>query len=286
MQLNSKNPGNDFLRQTNIQTIFPDVIATIATSTAKITPSALGKLIFERYGLNKKQIKTVIRDLVFSGELTYTYEFGSTFLERSFGKPVRISRFVVLTPPDHSYRPKPKEVVVQIKPGASFGAGRHPSTRLAIKGIEYVLLGDQAIDKRYKSTVLDIGTGSGVLIITAILCGMNTGLGIDIDGCARVEAAENVRINGLEAQVDISGQSLVDIHQRFSIILANLRCPSLKKMVWQVNEIADPDGFLIFSGIKDNELDDLLKVYEKMRFKSVWTDNELGWAGVILRRRN
>ncbi len=274
------------MRQTNIQTIFPDVIATIATSTAKITPSALGKLIFERYGLNKKQIKTVIRDLVFSGELTYTYEFGSTFLERSFGKPVRISRFVVLTPPDHSYRSKPKEVVVQIKPGASFGAGRHPSTRLAIKGIEYVLLGDQAIDKRYTSTVLDIGTGSGVLIITAILCGMNTGLGIDIDGCARVEAAENVRINGLEAQVDISGQSLVDIHQRFPIILANLRCPSLKKMVRRVNEIAGPDGFLIFSGIKDNELDDLLEVYEKIRFKSVWTDNELGWAGVVLRRWN
>ena len=263
-----------------------NVLSIVATASAKITPSALGKLIFERYGLNKKQIKTVIRDLVFSGELTYTYEFGSTFLERSFGKPVRISRFVVLTPPDHSYRPKPKEVVVQIKPGASFGAGRHPSTRLAIKGIEYVLLGDQAIDKRYKSTVLDIGTGSGVLIITAILCGMNTGLGIDIDGCARVEAAENVRINGLEAQVDISGQSLADIHQRFSIILANLRCPSLKKMVWQVNEIADPDGFLIFSGIKDNELDDLLKVYEKMRFKSVWTDNELGWTGVVLRRWN
>ncbi len=263
-----------------------NVLSIVATATAKITPSALGKLIFERYGLNKKQIKTVIRDLVFSGELTYTYEFGSTFLERSFGKPVRISRFVVLTPPDHSYRPKSKEVVVQIKPGASFGAGRHPSTRLAIKGIEYVLLGDQAIDKRYDSTVLDIGTGSGVLIITAILCGMNTGLGIDIDGCARVEAVENVRINGLEAQTDISGRSLADIHQRFSIILANLRCPSLKKMVRRVNEIAGPDGFLIFSGIKDNELDDLLKVYEKMRFKRVWTDNELGWVGVVLRRWN
>jgi len=192
----------------------------------------------------------------------------------------------VLTPPDHSYRSKPKDVVVQIKPGASFGAGRHPSTRMAIKGIEYVLLGDQTIGKRQNSTVLDIGTGSGVLLITAILCGMNTGLGIDIDGCARVEAAENVKINGLEAQADISGQSLADIHQRFSIILANLRCPSLKKMVRQVNEIADPDGFLIFSGIKDYELEDLLKVYEKMRLKSVWTDNELGWAGVVLRRLN
>jgi len=75
------------------------VLRRVADSLAKIAPSALGKLLFERYGLNKKQIKSVIRDLVDAGELTYTYEFGSTFLERSFGKPVRISRYVVLKPP-------------------------------------------------------------------------------------------------------------------------------------------------------------------------------------------
>ena len=77
------------------------VLRMVADSLAKIAPSALGKLLFERYGLNKKQIKSVIRDLVDAGELTYTYtyEFGSTFLERSFGKPVRISRYVVLKPP-------------------------------------------------------------------------------------------------------------------------------------------------------------------------------------------
>jgi ribosomal protein L11 methyltransferase len=146
MQLNLKIPGNDFLRSADIQTIFTDVIATIESSPTKITPSVLEKLIFERYGLNKKQIKTVIRDLVVSGELTYTYEFGSTFLERSFTRAVRISRYVVLMPPGHPYRCRPKDVLVQIKPGASFGIGRHPSTRLAIKGIEFVLLGDQALD--------------------------------------------------------------------------------------------------------------------------------------------
>jgi len=77
--------------QKDSETIPVDLIAMrkhvfrmVADSPAKITPSALEKLIFERYGLNKKQIKTVIRDLVFSGELTYTYEFGSTFLEPSF----------------------------------------------------------------------------------------------------------------------------------------------------------------------------------------------------------
>jgi ribosomal protein L11 methyltransferase len=131
---------------------------------------------------------------------------------------------------------------------------------------------------------LDIGTGSGVLLISAILCGMKRGLGVDIDACARVEAAENVRVNALDDRVAISAQSLADIHQRFSVILANLRFPSLKKMLSQINERADTNCFLIFSGIRDHELDDLLKVYQHIQFEMVWTDNELGWSGVVMRR--
>ena len=272
------------MRPTGIQTIFTDLIATIVSSPTKITPAALEKLIFESYGLNKKQIKTVIRELVASGELTYTYEFGSTFLERSFTKPVRISRYVVLSPPGHLYRSKPNDVVVQIKPGVSFGIGRHPSTRLAIKGIEFVLLGDQGIGKRKDGTVLDIGTGSGVLILTAVLGGKRGGMGIDIDSCARVEAAANVKINGLENRIMISGQSLETIDQRFTMVLANLRYPSLKKLVSRLTELTDNRGILILSGIKNSEVDDLLQVYTKTYFKCLWTGNELGWAGVVLQK--
>ncbi|MGD9064378.1 MAG: hypothetical protein PVI42_09635, partial [Desulfobacterales bacterium] len=82
--------------KTDLQSIYTDVIATIASSAAKITPSVLEKLLVDRYGLNKKKIKIIIRELVSSGELTYTYEFGCTFLERSLKKPVRISQHVVL----------------------------------------------------------------------------------------------------------------------------------------------------------------------------------------------
>jgi ribosomal protein L11 methyltransferase len=272
------------LQLTDTQTIFTDVIATIASSPTKITPSALEKLISDRYGLNKKQAKTVIRNLVFSGELTYTYEFGSTFLEQSFTKPVRISRHVVLCPPGHPYRSKPKDVVVQIKPGAAFGIGRHPTTRLAIKGIECVLLGDQALDKRKNNTVLDIGTGSGVLILTAVLGGMDGGMGIDIDSCARVEAAANVKINGLEDRIIISGQAVETFDQRFSMVLANLRYPSLIKLFAQLTEVTDKRGILILSGLKNGEVADFLKVYTQTYFKCLWTVNELGWAGVVLKK--
>jgi ribosomal protein L11 methyltransferase len=259
-------------------------LSIVTNSSAKTTPGKLEKRLIEEYALNKSQIKSVIRDLVAGGELVYTYEYGSTYLERSFAKPVRISKYIVLQPPGHHHHPNPNDVVVQIKPGASFGAGNHPTTRLAIKGIEFVLLGDQVLDKTNNTSVLDIGTGSGVLLISAILCGMKRGLGVDIDACARVEAAENVRVNALDDRVAISAQSLADIHQRFSVILANLRFPSLKKMLSQIKERADTNCFLIFSGIRDHELDDLLKVYQQIQFEKIWTGNELGWSGVVLRR--
>jgi len=285
MQLNLKIPGSDFLRKTDVQTVSSDVIATIASSTAKITPFVLEKLFVERYGLTKQQIKTVIRALVSSGELTYTYEFGHTFLERSFIKPVRISRHVVLTPPNHLDLSEPKDVIVQIKPGASFGIGNHPSTRLAIKAIEFLLLSDSAIMRQKDRTVLDIGTGSGVLVLTAVLGGMAEGLGIDIESCARVEAAENVKINGLEDRIIISGQSLATLDQRFALVLANLRCPSLNKLFVRITDVTEKGGFLILSGIKNGEVDDLLEVYTQMYFKALWTATELGWAGVVLQKK-
>lgn len=260
------------------------VFNIVANSSTKITPVALEKRLLEKFALNKRQIKSAIRDLVAGAELAYTYEYGSTYLEPSFAKPVRISRHIVLKPPGHHHRFKTNDVVVKIKPGASFGAGNHPTTRLAIQGIEFALLGDQALKQTIHTSVLDIGTGSGVLLITALLCGMQTGLGVDIDACARVEAAENLRINALEDRAAISGQSIADIHQRFSLILGNLRSPTLKKMRSHIKDRAGSGSLLILSGLRVNELDDLLQAYRQIRFEKIWTGSALGWSGAVLRR--
>jgi ribosomal protein L11 methyltransferase len=284
MQLNSEIPASDCLQKTEFHTIYTDVVTTIASSTAKITPLALEKILSARYGLHKKQIKTVIRNLVACGELTYTYEFGSTFLERSFTKPVRISRHVVLTPPHHSYRSKTSDVVVQIKSGAAFGVGNHPSTRLAIRAIEFVLSDHSAFEKKQKATVLDVGTGSGVLILTAILGGMDSGMGIDIDACARAEAAENVNINGLKDRVWISGQPLETVDHQFTMVLANLRFPSLRKLSTRLTEVTAKRGVLILSGIKNDEAEDLQEIYTRHCLKYMWSSDELGWVCIVLKK--
>jgi len=255
----------------------------VADSIVKVTPPALKKSLIETCGLNKKQIKTVIRDLVSNGELVYTYEFGSTFLEPSFNKPVRVSTHVILKPPGHSYQLVPEDVVIQIKPGAAFGDGRHPTSRLAIRGIEYVLKKFTSNIPDGRCTVLDIGTGSGILVLTSVGLGIHKGLGIDIDPAARSEAKENVLINRLEDRIKISDQYLETIDGCFDLVTANLRYPTLKKICPCLRKITNPDGFIVFSGIRSHELADLIKAYARKKFEVKWQDIEHDWVGVVLK---
>jgi hypothetical protein len=68
----------------------------VAASPVRISPRYLERTISETYGLEKTRARQMLKDLIGQGELEYTYEFGSTYLVRSFSKPVRISTHVVM----------------------------------------------------------------------------------------------------------------------------------------------------------------------------------------------
>ena len=257
----------------------------VADSPARVTPPALEKMLIDTHGLTRKQVKAIIRDLVSDGELAYTYEFGITFLELSFNKPVRVSTHVVLKPPDHHFQPQSRDVVIQIKPGAAFGDGRHPTSRLAVRGIEYVLKQFNLDVTADHSRVLDIGTGSGILVLTAVSMGIHRGMGIDIDPAARSEARDNVSLNRLADQIDISDQFLESIQGPFNLVTANLRYPTLKKISSCLRKITLPTGFLVFSGIRSHESADLIKTYDRNGFELLWQDDTHNWAGVALKKR-
>jgi len=261
-----------------------EVLNIVAASASKLTPPVLEKILSENYHLEKKEIRTLVKDLVARGELTYTYEFGSTFLETAFNKALRISDSVVIKPSALHYQPQSGDVVVQIKPGAAFGDGRHPTTRLAIRGIEYVLK-DLKLDKgEHQNTVLDIGTGSGILLLAAVGLGMHGGMGIDIDPCARFEARHNIKINGLEDRIEISDHYLETIDQTFLLVTANLRSPTLKEICPCLRKITAAQGFLVFSGIRPHELTAVMKTYARKNFATLWKNQEQDWVAVVLRR--
>ena len=271
-------------RLTNIKTVRKSILEIISGSREKITPIALEKIASEKYALEKKQVKSIIQGLIAKGELIYTYQYGSTFLEKSFNRPVRISKHVVIKPPENSFASKPGDVVINLAQGASFGTGQHPTTRLAVKGVEYALRECDYFKESKKTCSLDVGTGSGILVIAAVLLGIQKGIGLDFDPCAIAEARENAKTNGLERRIDICDQAFEKIDRVFSMITANLRYPTIKRLLPYMYKTVHKKGLIVLSGIKTDEIKDLLDIYKEKNFLCRWKENEQDWVGVVLEK--
>jgi ribosomal protein L11 methyltransferase len=236
------------------------VLAMVEESSCRLTPGELRKRLMKKILVDESAIKTVISDLVLGRELKYTYQFGCSFLEKSYEKPTRVSKQVVLKPPDMAYEPESFDIVIDMLKGASFGFGDHPTTRLAIRGIETVLSENHSLLNAGSSRVLDIGTGSGVLAIVAVLMGIQHAVGIDIDSCARSEAQKNVQLNGLEHRINIVDTRVEDLKETYSLITANLRYPTLKQLCPHIAGITEKTGAAVVSGINRKEERDALCV--------------------------
>ncbi len=275
---------NGYKMPTDTNTIEKAILETVFRSRSKLTPLALEKRASEKYALGKKQIKSIIQGLIAKGELIYTYQYGSTFLEKSFNRPVRISKHVVIKPPENSFASKPGDVVINLAQGVSFGTGQHPTTRLAVKGIDYALKECGHFKENKKTCLLDIGTGSGILVIAAVLMGIKKGVGIDIDPCAIAEARENIKINGLEHRIDICDRAFEKIDRVFSMITANMRYPTIKSLLPYMYETVHTKGLIVLSGIKTDEIKDLLDIYKEKNFFCRWKENEQDWVGVVLEK--
>ena len=260
------------------------ILEAVSVSPEPLTFGKLGKILTDRFGTQKKVLKKAIDDLIAAGELTYTYRHGCSFIEKSFEKPVRVSERIVLVPYGMRFSGDPGDVVIKIRHGISFGSGDHPTTRLALRGIEQIFYETGQLMNKSSSSALDIGTGSGVLAIACLLFGVKRATGIDTDSCARKEARENAEINGLGNRIEISDVPVAEIEGVFSIITANLRYPTLINLYPMMIDLTGTDSMLVFSGIKVSEAYELSRFYSKEHFRCLWVEKEKDWAGLILKR--
>ncbi len=203
----------------------------------------------------------------------------------SFDRPVRVSERIVLAPPERAFQPGPADEVIRIMPGAAFGAGRHPTTRLALKAIDFMLGHHGGSMAQAGSRVLDIGTGSGVLAMAAVMLGIETGLAVDIDPCAVAEAKANVDLNGLSERIVVCDRNAETIDGGYQMVTANLRTPTLVRLAPYVAEQVDPRGALVISGIRAEECGELLCAFEAHFFDVLWRGEEQEWAGLALMKK-
>lgn len=269
---------------TDLETASQAVRHLIATADHKISPAEITKSLTRQSGFSGNLIRKALKVLISKGELRYCSHFGSTWIEPSFLRPVRISRSIVVKPQNMGYRAEPQDIVMDLAPGISFGAGDHPTTRLSVQGIEHALRDRKLIPDFNGTRILDIGTGSGILAIAALKCGIAQGIGTDTDPCALSEARQNARLNGLEKRLRILPAE-DPIAGMFSMITANLRLPDIMRLFPLVSAHAIPGAPVVLSGLRPFEVTQVLSWYTEKEFQCLDTSEEKNWSCLVLLKK-
>jgi len=198
---------------------------------------------------------------------------------KRFFKPVQVTSRVVVKPPWSRIRLRKDQISIEINPGMAFGTGNHATTKLCVKALERCLW-------RGGLSVLDVGTGSGILSIAAAKLGARMVCGIDIDGAAAENARENVKRNGVSDIVRTRKGRIGDIQKRFDVVVANIDQKNLKRMRWPLIRHLESQGFLILSGILEGEVVRLRQHYlETNHFRWAKVMHKDGWACITLRKK-
>ncbi len=198
---------------------------------------------------------------------------------KTFFWPEKVGNHVVVKPTWREYTPEsPDEVIVEIDPGMAFGTGTHPTTALCIRMIEVYL--------RPGMTVLDVGTGSGILLAVAARFGGEGLRGVDMDPVAVEIAIQNLRLNGVSPggfRVT-SGHLASHVSERYDFVIANILTDVVLVLLDDLDRVLAPGGMAVLSGITAENQVRVVKKAESVGFRLVDMQEEDGWAALCVRR--
>lgn len=202
-------------------------------------------------------------------------------------KPFWVADDILIKP---SWEPMPedcseKDIIVQIDPGSSFGTGIHETTRLCLSSLRNYLTPD--------TTLLDAGCGSGILAISALLCGAASAFCLDIDPAAVTATTENAalnqidpaRIKAVHANILEDGeQILTQAGNTFDIAVANILADVIIPLADHIGEFMKPGGLFISSGILAEKAKAVQDAIERNSFE-ILEQNTMGeWVSFVARK--
>lgn len=167
-------------------------------------------------------------------------------------KPMRFGERLWVSPHDADV-PAEDAIVIRLDPGLAFGTGTHATTALCL---EWLASTDLA-----GTRVVDLGCGSGILGIGALLLGARSVQAIDIDAQALTATRENAAANGVGGQL-MTLSSLTDVTDECDVMLANILAEPLIELAPAIAATIRPGGRLALSGILEDQADDVVSAYE------------------------
>lgn len=198
---------------------------------------------------------------------------------KKFYKPFRAGKRLVVKPTWELYDAKENDLVMEIDPGMAFGSGTHETTGMCLELLEEVMLG-QPVD-----TVIDVGTGSGILAIGAAMLGAKDVLAIDIDPTAVKVAKENVEHNGLQNVIRaVEGNLLESTDGVCDVCVANIIadviCMFAKPLIPHIVE----GGLFICSGIIKEREQDVVNALTEANYTILEIRRKGEWVAMLSRR--
>ena len=171
---------------------------------------------------------------------------------KKYYEPARITHDLTIVPSWTDYEATAGEKIIRLDPGMAFGTGTHPTTKMSLFALEQVLRGGE--------TVIDVGTGSGVLSIASSLLGAKDVYAYDLDDVAVRVAQENIDLNAGTDNIHVAtGDLLKGVTQEADIIVANILADILIHLTDDAYRLVKDEGYLIMSGIIADKLDMVLE---------------------------
>ncbi|MBU8789472.1 50S ribosomal protein L11 methyltransferase [Oceanobacillus caeni] len=199
---------------------------------------------------------------------------------KKYYHPVKISQKVTIKPTWEEYTPvSSDEVIIELDPGMAFGTGTHPTTVLSIQSLE------QYVNK--DDTVIDVGSGSGVLSIASALLGAKEVFAYDLDDVAVKSTEENVKLNGLENKITAKQNNLLDnVDMKVDVVVSNILAEIIVRFVEEAWNNLKKGGFFITSGIIQNKKELVKDKLKEKGFEIIAMNEMEGWISIVAKKNS
>ena len=189
----------------------------------------------------------------------------------------RVGKHIVIKPSWEDYEPEPEDVVLELDPGMAFGTGTHPTTVLVLEALEKMIRPD--------TTLFDVGTGSGILAMTAAKLGAKNVKAVDIDGVAVRTAKENIEKAGMQDRIEVrQGDLLHGTEGKADVIVANILADIIIMLLPDIPGKLKEGGLFFASGIIEDYQQDVTEAAEKAGLRVKETTRIKDWVGLLMEK--